>query len=79
MVLIHQFHGLTSSPARTYGVGRHIAATEARKLCPNIHLAHVQTWAEGDSEPQYHTDPKVATHKVPLQPALCSDHGTGLS
>ena len=38
--------------------------TEARELCPQIHLAHVQTWAEGDSEPQYHKDPTVQTHKV---------------
>jgi hypothetical protein len=52
------------SPAREYGIGRHINATEARKLCPNIHLAHVQTWVEGDTEPRYHENPTVKTHKV---------------
>jgi len=45
-----------------------ISPTEARKLCPNIHLAHVQTWKEGDDEPHYHPDPKVKTHKVSLDP-----------
>jgi DNA polymerase eta len=55
---------LISSPARKFGMGRHITATEARKLCPQIHLAHVQTWQEGDDEPKYHENPKVSTHKV---------------
>jgi DNA polymerase eta len=64
---------LTTSPARKFGLTRHITATEARKLCPNVHLAHVQTWVEGDTEPQYHANPKVPTHKVPSKFALNSN------
>jgi DNA polymerase eta len=49
-------------------LSRHITATEARKLCPEIHLAHVQTWQEGDTEPHYHENPTVQTHKVYSRP-----------
>ena len=52
------------SPARKFGIGRFVTATEAKNLCPNIHLAHVQTWQEGDDEPKYHESPTVQTHKV---------------
>jgi DNA polymerase eta len=56
-------------PARNFGVGRHITASEAKKLCPNIKLQHVATWREGDEKWAYRENSAdVATHKVSLDP-----------
>lgn len=40
--------------------------TEARKLCPEIQLLHVATYAEHDTEPKYYENPDRNTHKVSL-------------
>lgn len=40
--------------------------TEARKLCPEIRLLHVATYAEHDTEPKYYKNPDRNTHKVSL-------------
>ena len=67
---VQQWQGLIAInyPARTYGLGRHITATEARKLCPDVVLQHVATWKHGDSKWAYHSSPDLATHKVSLDP-----------
>jgi DNA polymerase eta len=56
-------------PARPFGVGRHITAGEAKKLCPDIILQHVATWKEGDETWAYRENSTdVKTHKVSLDP-----------
>ena len=55
-------------PARPFGVGRHITASEAKKLCPDIILQHVATWKEGDETWAYREGSDVKTHKVSLDP-----------
>jgi DNA polymerase eta len=56
-------------PARPFGVGRHITASEARKLCPDIILQHVATWKEGDGTWAYRENSTdVKTQKVSLDP-----------
>jgi DNA polymerase eta len=37
-------------PARKSGLSRHIAITEAKKLCPELICQHVATWKEGDEK-----------------------------
>lgn len=55
-------------PARAFGITRHESPAEAKKKCPHLIMVHVATYAEGDTEPQYHTgdDVKPATHKASL-------------
>ncbi|KAL7274520.1 N-acetyltransferase eso1 [Rhizina undulata] len=55
-------------PARKAGVTRHITATEARKLCPDIKLVHVATWTVGETHWSYVEDPSIATSKACLDP-----------
>ncbi|KAK7202593.1 sister chromatid cohesion protein Eso1 [Myxozyma melibiosi] len=52
--------------ARKFDIKRHETVTEAKKKCPDLVLAHVATWKQGDTEYKYHEDPDVATHKVSL-------------
>jgi DNA polymerase eta len=40
-------------PARKFGLGRHVTATEAKKLCPELIMQHVATWKEGDEKWAY--------------------------
>lgn len=67
---VQQWQGLIAInyPARAFGLGRHITATEAKKLCPDIVLQHVATWKYGDAKWAYHDNPDLATHKVSLDP-----------
>jgi DNA polymerase eta len=69
---VQQWQGLIAInyPARTFGLGRHVTSTEAKKLCPDIVLQHVATWREGDEKWAYHDDAfkNMATHKVSLDP-----------
>lgn len=67
---VQQWQGLIAHnyAARSFGLGRHITATEARKLCPDVVLQHVATWKHGDSKWAYHSSPNLATHKVSLDP-----------
>jgi DNA polymerase eta len=57
-------------PSRKFGLSRHIAITEAKRLCPNLIMQHVATWKEGDDKWAYHDDAfkNIATHKVSLDP-----------
>ncbi|KAF2272392.1 DNA/RNA polymerase, partial [Westerdykella ornata] len=57
-------------PARPSGVSRHITATEALKLCPELRLQHVATWREGEEGWAYREDAArcIATDKVSLDP-----------
>lgn len=57
-------------PARAFGLNRHIAISEAKKLCPDLICQHVATWREGDEKWAYHEDAfkNIATHKVSLDP-----------
>jgi DNA polymerase eta len=57
-------------PSRKFGLTRHIAIPEAKKLCPNVILQHVATWKEGDEKWAYHKNAaqNIATHKVSLDP-----------
>jgi DNA polymerase eta len=56
-------------PARPFGVGRHITASEAKKLCPDIILQHVATWKEGDGTWAYReSSTDIKTQKVSLDP-----------
>ncbi|TVY83937.1 N-acetyltransferase eso1 [Lachnellula suecica] len=69
---VQQWQGLIAInyPARKFGLNRHIAITEAKKLCPNLICQHVATWKEGDERWAYHDDAfqNIATHKVSLDP-----------
>ena len=69
---VRQWDGLIAInyPARAFGLGRHIAAAEARKLCPDIILQHVATWKEGEARWAYRADAHahLDTHKVSLDP-----------
>jgi DNA polymerase eta len=69
---VQQWQGLIAInyPSRKFGLGRHITATEAKKLCPDIILQHVATWKEGDEKWAYHEEAykHIATHKVSLDP-----------
>jgi DNA polymerase eta len=69
---VQQWQGLIAInyPSRKFGLGRHITATEAKKLCPDIILQHVATWREGDEKWAYHDEAykHIATHKVSLDP-----------
>ncbi|KAK9323064.1 hypothetical protein V1517DRAFT_321389 [Lipomyces orientalis] len=65
-----QWQGLiaVNYAARKFGISRHESISEARKKCPDLVLAHVATWKEGDESWAYHENPDVATHKVSLDP-----------
>ncbi|CAO3620499.1 unnamed protein product [Cunninghamella blakesleeana] len=52
--------------ARKYGVSRLSSVQEARKLCPNITLVHVATYAPNETVAKYHNNPSKQTHKVSL-------------
>jgi DNA polymerase eta len=69
---VQQWQGLIAInyPARKFGLGRHVTATEAKKLCSDIVLQHVATWREGDEEWAYHADAykHMRTHKASLDP-----------
>ncbi|KAI8093830.1 uncharacterized protein BX664DRAFT_358214 [Halteromyces radiatus] len=52
--------------ARAYGVTRHSSVDDAKKLCPEITLVHVATYAPNESVARYHDNPSRATHKVNL-------------
>ncbi|KAA8907463.1 DNA polymerase eta-like protein [Sphaerosporella brunnea] len=58
-------------PSRAAGVTRHMTASEAKKLCPNIYLAHVATWSAGSSSWSYSpagSPPDINTSKACLDP-----------
>jgi DNA polymerase eta len=69
---VQQWQGLIAInyPAKKFGLGRHVSATEAKKMCPDIILKHVATFKEGETTWAYHDDaPKnMTTHKVSLDP-----------
>jgi DNA polymerase eta len=69
---VQQWQGLIAInyPARKFGLGRHISATEAKKLCPEIILQHVATFKEGEDKWAYRDDAEkhMSTHKVCLDP-----------
>ncbi|EEB09579.1 sister chromatid cohesion protein/DNA polymerase eta Eso1 [Schizosaccharomyces japonicus yFS275] len=52
--------------ARPYGITRFDTAENAKKKCPELNLAHVQTWKVGEREPKYHEKPEWESHKVCL-------------
>lgn len=39
---------------------------DAKKLCPNLVVVHVQTYKDGETQPAYHPNPNSETHKVSL-------------
>ncbi|KAK4521665.1 uncharacterized protein ATC70_004197 [Mucor velutinosus] len=65
---VQQWHGLiaVNYAAREKGIKKMTNVTEARKLCPEIQLLHVATFAEHDTEPKYYDNPDRSTHKVSL-------------
>ncbi|KAK9465581.1 hypothetical protein V1512DRAFT_47545 [Lipomyces arxii] len=65
-----QWRGLiaVNYAARKFGITRHEDITEAKKKCPDLVLAHVATWKEGDTQWAYHSDPDIRAHKVSLDP-----------
>lgn len=40
--------------------------TDAKKMCPDLVVVHVQTYKDGENQPAYHPDPNNKTHKVSL-------------
>ncbi|KAI8343989.1 hypothetical protein BC941DRAFT_464229 [Chlamydoabsidia padenii] len=52
--------------ARASGVTRHCSVEEAKKLCPDITLVHVATYAPNETTARYHDNPSRTTHKVSL-------------
>lgn len=71
-VAVQQWQGLIAInyPARDFGLTRHITATEAQKLCPELVCQHVATWKEGDSGWAYREDSwkHLSSQKVSLDP-----------
>lgn len=71
-IAVQQWQGLIAInyPARKFGLTRHITASEAKKLCPELVCQHVATWKEGDEQWAYHEDAfkHISTHKVSLDP-----------
>jgi DNA polymerase eta len=67
---VQQWQGLIAInyPARAFGLGRHVTATEAKKICPNIILQHVATWKVGETEWAYRENADLSDHKVSLDP-----------
>ncbi|TPX69749.1 DNA-directed DNA polymerase [Spizellomyces sp. 'palustris'] len=68
---VQQWQGLiaVNYAARAAGIKRHCTAGEAAKMCPDVQLVHVSTYANGETEPKYHTENVTAkTHKVSLEP-----------
>ena len=67
---VQQWQGLIAInyPARAHGLGRHVTATEAKKVCPDIILQHVATWKFGETEWAYRESADLADHKVSLDP-----------
>ncbi|CEP12185.1 hypothetical protein [Parasitella parasitica] len=65
---VQQWHGLiaVNYAARDKGIKKMTNVTEAKKLCPEIQLLHVATYAENDTEPKYYKNPDRNTHKVSL-------------
>lgn len=57
-----------SYAARKFGISRHETVEAAQKLCPEIQLVHVATYAEGAEKAEYNEDPRPETHKVSLDP-----------
>ncbi|CCX05589.1 Similar to N-acetyltransferase eso1; acc. no. O42917 [Pyronema omphalodes CBS 100304] len=55
-------------PARAAGVTRHISGVEALKICPEIKLVHVATWAAGSTSWSYSDSPDMANSKSCLDP-----------
>ena len=39
---------------------------DAKKLCPDLVIVHVQTYKDGETQPAYHPKPNNETHKVSL-------------
>ncbi|KAI8049581.1 hypothetical protein BDF22DRAFT_699481 [Syncephalis plumigaleata] len=67
---VQQWQGLiaVNYPARRIGLSKQSNVPDALKLCPDIRLVHVATYA-GDGQPAaYHDQPKRQTHKVSLEP-----------
>lgn len=71
-VAVQQWQGLIAInyPARKFGLGRHITATEAQKLCPELVCQHVATWKEGEAGWAYREDSwkHLGSQKVSLDP-----------
>ncbi|KAF2104629.1 DNA/RNA polymerase [Rhizodiscina lignyota] len=71
-VAVQQWQALIAInyPARKFGLSRHITASEAKKLCPELVCQHVATWKEGDEKWAYHEDAykHIGTYKVSLDP-----------
>ncbi|KAI8979352.1 hypothetical protein BDF20DRAFT_820074 [Mycotypha africana] len=65
---VQQWHGLiaVNYAARKAGIKKMTNVTEAKRLCPDIQLLHVATYAENDTEPRYYDHPDRNTHKVSL-------------
>ncbi|KAI9102840.1 hypothetical protein DFS34DRAFT_412582 [Phlyctochytrium arcticum] len=68
---VQQWQGLiaVNYEARKAGIARHSTVEDALKKCPDLKLVHVATYAQGETEPKYHTSgvtPK--SHKVSLEP-----------
>ncbi|RFU28579.1 hypothetical protein B7463_g7753, partial [Scytalidium lignicola] len=69
---VQQWKGLIAInyPARKFGLTRHIAIAEAKRLCPELVMQHVATWREGDDKWAYRDDSakNIARDKVSLDP-----------
>jgi DNA polymerase eta len=53
---------------------RNTPIADARTLCPDLVVAHVATYREGDSAPQYRDDPSVLTDKVRIMPQVTHNY-----
>ncbi|KAH6563122.1 hypothetical protein BASA62_008781 [Batrachochytrium salamandrivorans] len=65
---VQQWHGIiaVNYAARSSGIQRFCTAAEAKQKCPELQLVHVATFADGDAEAKYHTNPLPKSHKVSL-------------
>jgi DNA polymerase eta len=69
---VQQWNGLiaVNYAARAKGIKRHCSPSEARELCPEVHLVHCATYAPGEPFPKYRQEGEIAytTHKISLEP-----------
>lgn len=68
-LVVLQWNGIlaVSYPARKFGIKRFCTIQEAMKMCPALVVQHVPTFKAGETEPGYHPNPDIRTHKASLQ------------
>ncbi|KAG5368960.1 N-acetyltransferase eso1 [Yarrowia sp. E02] len=69
-VACRQWDGLIAVgyAARSSGITRHMRASEAQKLCPELVMAHAASFKRGEDKWEYHPNPSADDYKISLDP-----------